>query len=63
MKRSKKAIARAVVAILLVLGVLLEGSRVYYTWNQRADRGKGYTVVIDPGHGGIQNGPKSPSEA
>ena len=56
MKRSKKAVVRMVVAVLLVLGVMLEGGRVYYAWNQRTEGKRGYTVVIDPGHGGIDPG-------
>lgn len=53
MKRSSKAVAGGVVAVLVILGVILETGRVFYTWKQKADGSRGYTVVIDPGHGGM----------
>lgn len=56
MKKSRRAIVGMAVAGLALFGIVLKTGRAIYTWNQRAEGKKEYTVVIDPGHGGVDPG-------
>lgn len=56
MKSKKKVIIGIVTAVLLVLGGMLEAGRVMGTWSQQKKGKEQYTIVIDPGHGGIDPG-------
>lgn len=56
MKKNKKTIFGMIVAGLVIVGGILETGKEIYTWSRHADEKKPYTVVIDPGHGGVDPG-------
>lgn len=56
MKKNKKAIVAVLVVVLLLAGFLRAG-KALLTWNNELAKSKyKYTIVIDPGHGGIDPG-------
>lgn len=56
MRTKRKIIIGIVAAGLVLLGSVLEAGKVLGTWSRQSKGKENYTVVIDPGHGGIDPG-------
>lgn len=56
MKRDRRTMLGIFLAGLVLAAGMLEAGRALYSWSQSVHGKKTYTVVIDPGHGGIDPG-------